>query len=55
MSVFYRVKGILCTYYLGMISQRSVVIFLLTLLYVSKKGRWISHVVGEIYICQVLA
>lgn len=49
--MFCRVKGILCTYYLGTISQRSVVIFLLTLLYVLKKGRWIFHVVGEIRIC----
>lgn len=51
MSVFCRVKGILCTYYLGTIFQRSVVIFLQTVLYVPRKGRWVSHVVGEICVC----
>lgn len=47
--VFCTVKGgIIC--YPGMIPQRSVVIVLLTMLYIPSKGRWLSHVVGEICI-----
>lgn len=47
--MFCRVRGGI-TYYLRTISQ-SVVTVLLTVVYIPRKGIWLSHVVGEICVC----